>query len=174
MSPALLRPFDPADDPALVALFADAETRRWNPTTLLDPAEWRRHNDVRSPAVETWAVADAEDGRLLGTVALTDIDTRQGTAELGYRTVPAERGRGAARAGLLLATQRAHQELGLRRLQLFHAVENDGSCRVAEAVGFRLEGTLRASYVYGDGLPHDEHLHARLAGDDHGPTEAVR
>ncbi len=165
MTPVLLRPFDPADDPALVALFADPETRRWNPTTLLDPVEWRRENDVRSPTVETWAVADAADGRLVGTIALTDIDTRQGTAEVGYRTVPAERGRGAGRAALVLTSRRAHDVLGLRRLQLFHAVENDGSCRVAEAAGYRCEGTLRASYVYGDGRPHDEHLHGRLAGD---------
>lgn len=171
MTSVLLRPFDPADDPALVALFADPETRQWNPTTLLDPAGWRRRNDVRSPGVETWAVADAGDGRLLGTVALTDIDTRQGTAELGYRTVPAERGRGAGRAGLLLASRRAHEVLGLRRLQLFHAIENEASCRVAEAVGYRWEGTLRASYVYGDGRPHDEHLHGRLAGDALGEVD---
>ena len=31
--------------------------------------------------------------------------------------------------------------------------------------GFRLKGTLRESYRYGDGQVHDEHLHARLADD---------
>ncbi|MDQ1615779.1 MAG: hypothetical protein QOJ60_1718, partial [Actinomycetota bacterium] len=51
------------------------------------------------------------------------------------------------------------------RVELYHAVANPASCRVAEKVGFRHEGTLRQSYVYGDGTRHDEHLHARLAGD---------
>ena len=51
------------------------------------------------------------------------------------------------------------------RLELFHAVENAGSCRVAESAGLRLEGVHRSSYRYGDGLLHDEHCHARLADD---------
>jgi RimJ/RimL family protein N-acetyltransferase len=52
-----------------------------------------------------------------------------------------------------------------RRLELFHAVENTGSCRVANAARFRLEGTLRQSHRYSDGVWHDEHLHARLRSD---------
>ena len=39
------------------------------------------------------------------------------------------------------------------------------SCRVAEIAGFGLEGRLRQSYRYPDGVYHDEHLHARLASD---------
>ena len=38
-----------------------------------------------------------------------------------------ERGRGVATAGLVAATTRLFEDLGLRRLQLFHAVENIGS-----------------------------------------------
>ena len=44
-----------------------------------------------------------------------------------------------------------------------HAVANPASCRVAEKAGFRLEGVLAQSHRYGDGVYHDEHLHARLA-----------
>jgi len=32
--------------------------------------------------------------------------------------------------------------------------------------GYLIEGTARQSFIYGDGLRHDEHLHARLASDD--------
>jgi RimJ/RimL family protein N-acetyltransferase len=56
-------------------------------------------------------------------------------------------------------------QLVLRRLHLFHAVENAASCGVARKAGFLLEGTLRESYRYADGRFHDEHLHARLATD---------
>jgi RimJ/RimL family protein N-acetyltransferase len=55
--------------------------------------------------------------------------------------------------------------VGLRRLQLFHAVDNPASCATARSAGFRLEGTLRQGYRYHDGVIRDEHLHARLASD---------
>ena len=164
--PVALRPFAPTDDTALRSLFEDPETRLWNPVDAPDLATWREEQNDHDGSFETWAVADEDDGRLLGIVSVFDIDRTQGDAELGYRVVPAERGRGVARAGLVAISRRAHETLGLRRLRLFHAVDNPASCRVAEAAGFRHEGTLRQSYVYGDGRPHDEHLHARLATDD--------
>jgi RimJ/RimL family protein N-acetyltransferase len=56
-------------------------------------------------------------------------------------------------------------ELGLERLELFHALENTASCSAAQKAGFVVEGTLRRSYRYSDGILHDEHLHARLRDD---------
>ena len=56
-------------------------------------------------------------------------------------------------------------DVGLVRLQLFHAVLNVASCRVAERCGFTLEGVLRSGSVFGDGRRYDEHLHARLVTD---------
>ena len=165
MVSVVLRPFAPADDATLRTLFEDPETRRWNPVDAPDLAAWREEQNDRDGSFETWAVAEEVDGRLLGVVSLFEVDRTQGDAEVGYRIIPAERGRGVARAGLTAISRRAHADLGLRRLQLFHAVDNPASCRVAVAAGFRHEGTLRQSYVYGDGQPHDEHLHARLATD---------
>ncbi|SDS82028.1 Protein N-acetyltransferase, RimJ/RimL family [Nocardioides scoriae] len=161
-----LRAFAPRDDAPLRLLFADPGTRLWNPGTSDDDVTgWRVRSNRRTPDGETWVVADPDDDRLLGTVSLFDVDHGQGTGELGYRVLPAERGRGVAVAGLLAASARAYDVHGLRRLQLFHAVGNGASCGVALAAGFVVEGTLRASYVYGDGVAHDEHLHARLVGD---------
>jgi RimJ/RimL family protein N-acetyltransferase len=59
----------------------------------------------------------------------------------------------------------AYSDLDVVRLELYHAVDNAASCRVADKAGFRLEGTLRQSYRYSDGDLHDEHLHARLCTD---------
>jgi RimJ/RimL family protein N-acetyltransferase len=55
--------------------------------------------------------------------------------------------------------------LQLDRIQLFHAVENVASGRVAAKAGFRLEGRLRRSHRYGDGEKHDELLWSRLSDD---------
>ena len=70
-----------------------------------------------------------------------------------------------AGAALRAATAFAFTELDLLRVELFHAVENLGSCRTVEAAGYRLEGVHRESYRYGDGVWHDEHSHARLRSD---------
>jgi RimJ/RimL family protein N-acetyltransferase len=64
-----------------------------------------------------------------------------------------------------VASRWAYATLGLRRLELYHAVANPASCAVAMRAGFRLEGEPRASYRYGDGELYDEHAHARLAED---------
>ncbi len=162
----LLRPFARADEPALTRLFADPETLRWNPGQTADgvAAWWVIANEV-VPDARTWAVADLTDDRLLGTVSLFAIDTDQQTAEVGYRVLPAERGRGVGTAGLAEVARRGFGELGLLRIQLFHAIQNVGSCQVALRAGFAQEGVLRSSFRYGDDRRHDEHVHGRLAGD---------
>ena len=53
-------------------------------------------------------------------------------------------------------------------------MENEASCRLALRCGYLLEGTARQSYVYGDGLRHDEHLHGRLAADAVEPVAPPR
>ncbi|MBV9830743.1 MAG: GNAT family N-acetyltransferase, partial [Marmoricola sp.] len=161
----VLRAFRDGDETALRALVDDELASAWNPVDATDLPAWMSRQNESTDEFVTWAVASGEDDRFLGTVSGFHIDAAQSTGELGYRVVPAERGRGVATAALGLAAQRLFDERGLRRLQLFHAVDNVASCVVAERAGFPWEGTLRQSYVYGDGRPHDEHLHARLATD---------
>lgn len=54
--------------------------------------------------------------------------------------------------------------MGLRRLELYHFVGNDVSGHVAEKVGFRREGILRA-YVVMRGQPRDCVMNSLLASD---------
>lgn len=97
----VLRAFIEADDPVLAALAADVDVRRWNPLKPDDdPVAWRKVADDARTA--TFAVS-SDDDRLLGTIALFDIDHEQGTAELGYRVHPKARGRGVATAALRAA-----------------------------------------------------------------------
>jgi [ribosomal protein S5]-alanine N-acetyltransferase len=53
---------------------------------------------------------------------------------------------------------RAFETLGLHRLSLRHSLHNTASCRVAEKVGFAVEGTLRSAARHEDGW-HDMHVH---------------
>ncbi|TIC81963.1 GNAT family protein [Nocardioides sp. GY 10127] len=188
----LLRPFTEPDLEPLARAFADPMALRWNPgpTEPDAVAAWvRSRNDWTLGDHASWAVADlagadqvadsvadpvldpgADDSRrtggaLLGGVSLHHLDLEQGDVEVGYWTAPWARRRGVAAAALRAAATFAHEHLGCHRVHLFHAVENTASCAVARRGGFALEGTLRASYRYSDGLHHDEHLHARLRDD---------
>jgi RimJ/RimL family protein N-acetyltransferase len=165
----VLRPPLPEDGPDLLAMLMDPEVLRWNAVPevvdLGSAVEWcARAADWADGAHATFSVL-GPDGRFAGSVSIHQIDHVQGTAEIGYRVAPWARGRGIATLALATAAEWAFVEEGLARIQLFHAVDNPASCRVAEKCGFRHEGTLRSSFVYGDGRRHDEHLHARLATD---------
>ena len=161
----VLRAYSAADEPLLDAAFTDPEIQLWNPVRLDAGEWWRRRADWSGGGHASWAVADPADDRLLGDVSLHELDLDGADGEIGYTVLPAARGRGVARRAVRVATRYAFEELGLFRVQLYHAAENVASCNVAEAAGYRHEGTLRQSYRYGDGRRHDEHLHGRLATD---------
>jgi RimJ/RimL family protein N-acetyltransferase len=166
----LLRPPTEDDAGATRRLLADDDIRRWNPgpddTSEAALRTWcAGQGDWSNGSHATFWVFDRSAGDLLGTVSLFKIDHAQADAEVGYRVASWARGGGIATEAMGVLADWAFPALELVRVELFHAVANPASCRVAEKVGFRHEGTLRQSYVYGDGSRHDEHLHARLAGD---------
>jgi RimJ/RimL family protein N-acetyltransferase len=102
---------------------------------------------------------------MVGNVSLFEIDAINAVCSIGYRVAPWARRRGVATGAVRMVSVWAFTTLGLERIQLYHAVENAGSCGVATAAGFALEGTLRSAHRYADGERHDEHLHARLPRD---------
>ena len=122
-----------------------------------------RRRDWTTGDHASWALVDGTD--LLGSISLHRIDREQGDGEIGFWIAPAARGHGLAVLADEAACRWAFADLGLHRNQLFHAVENTASARVAEKAGFTYEGRLRLSHRYRDGLRHDELLWARLTTD---------
>ncbi|MFF0739611.1 GNAT family N-acetyltransferase [Streptomyces sp. NPDC004111] len=180
----VLRPWsrDDIDEPttldALVAAANDPQIALWNPLPAADrdaAAKWLevRENAWDAGNVATFAIVentrltattDTVPG-LLGALTVRWTDRADGLAMIGYWLLPAARGWGLATRATIAAADWAFATAGVRRLELAHAVENEASCRVAARSGFPAEGVLRASYRFGDGAYHDEHLHARLATD---------
>lgn len=159
-----------ADAAAILELMRDKAVDQWNPAeSVIDAqtaAAWCEDMaDWSSGDHASWIVADADTDEALGVVSIHSIDREQSDAEIGYRTHPRARGHGIATEAVTAAAAWGFQNLQLVRIELVHAVENEASCVVAERAGFRLEGVTRQSFVYGDGVRHDEHLHARLATD---------
>lgn len=183
----LLRPWRRMDAEPMVAAWTDPEIRRWagygaalpSVATMEHWVAWNREQ-WRAGRRAAFAI-EAPDGELAGSITLRNFDrdvhgNYGDTAEAGYWTVPRARGRGTAPTALAALSSWAFAQpkrggLGVRRVELRHAVANAASCRVAQKAGFQHEGTLRESFRYADGLWHDEHIHARLHSD--GPGDGL-
>jgi RimJ/RimL family protein N-acetyltransferase len=167
--PLLLRPWRDEDLPAVVAASHDPDIARWNGGGASSPDDVAAvlRGRAERPAADrvSFAVVAAAGGELLGSVSLHSIDPVQADAEIGYWTTPAARGQGVAVGGVVAACGWAFPALGLDRVELRHAAENAASGRVAARAGFVLEGRLRRSYRYGDGVKHDELVWSRLSDD---------
>jgi RimJ/RimL family protein N-acetyltransferase len=160
-----LRVWQPDDVPSLLALLSDPEMRRWSPTfrppDQADCAERVRRAQAAAEVgrPDAFAVVEADDpGHVLGS-----IDWRNGhplphfsVLDVGYGVAPQARGRGVASRALRLLSDWLLADDGgdVQRVQLDHAVENEGSCRVALRAGFVVEGRREAF------LPLREHADA--------------
>ncbi|MGY1653852.1 GNAT family N-acetyltransferase [Geodermatophilus sp. SYSU D01119] len=169
--PLLLRRWRAGDLDAVWSAFQDPALRLWNAVamdgTREAAEEWlARRLDVGDRPFVPWAVTDVADGAVVGSVALHSVDLDQGDAEVGYWVAPGARGRGVAPRAVDAVLRWAFARLPVDRVELVHAAGNPASGRVAEKAGFTLEGRLRRSHRYGDGVKHDELLWARLADDD--------
>ena len=162
----VLRPWSTSDADALRTASADDLIRQWNPFAVSADEDVMRFVERMSNGVDNlgWAVVHPDAGAVLGYISLHRISTANACGEAGYWVMPGARGSGVAGRALDVMARFAGDTLGLERVELFHAVENRGSCRVAVKAGFALECLRRKGYRYPDGLLHDEHLHARITG----------
>jgi RimJ/RimL family protein N-acetyltransferase len=112
---------------------------------------------------EAFAIVDDEDG-FLGIAVVPRLDRENRTAELGYITASAARGRGVATEALRQLTEWAFGELGMQRLELLISVDNPASKRVAERAGYVREGVLRSLW-FKQGRREDTEIWSRLPGD---------
>jgi RimJ/RimL family protein N-acetyltransferase len=192
--PALiLRPWRAADMPALAAemsrdyllggMWSRPDERPYR--TVLDErdaARWLVSQDRgwRDGDRLCFAVLEADDAGgcvLAGNVGLKNreetgrIGERE-TAEIGYWTALAARGRGVAPAAVRAVTDwvfDAFAGSNLRQIMLVHDVDNPASCRVAEKAGYPFQEFSPAN------PPHwftDGHIHMRLRDEPDGRAGA--
>lgn len=112
-----------------------------------------------------FAVVDGWDGTLMAAVGLhLDRSHTRGTAELGFWCTAPARGRGVVTEASAAVVRWGFDVLGVERLQWYAEVGNAASRRVAEKLGFQLEGTLRAALVH-DGWRVDAWVASLLPGE---------
>lgn len=162
-----LRPWLLSDAPAVLEARTDDAIAMWSPDGGgSDPRSVQefvcRSMDWSSGRQASFALED-DTGAFAGSVRLYRIDWNGRHADVGYWTAANARGRGLTSLAVDTLARWALDVLGLHRLDLYHAVANPASCRVAQKAGFALEQVLRRSYQYGDGRLYDEHRHVRHA-----------
>ena len=144
-----LRPITVDDAARIHEGSADPDSQRWlghlpAPYTLDDAlayVEKRRELEATGQCV-TWAIADPDDDRLLGTILWFNW-TAGVECEVGYWTHPEARGRGLMTAAVRLVTGHVFETLGVQRVTAFAAADNLASRRVIERAGYRLYGIER-------------------------------
>jgi ribosomal-protein-serine acetyltransferase len=111
-----------------------------------------------------FGIVEPLSGRVLGTVAINQINNVHRLANLGYWTRTGETGRGIATQAARAVARFAFERLALTRLEIVVQVDNAPSRRVAEKVGARFECVARHRLVY-HGLPREAAMYSLVPGD---------
>ena len=105
------------------------------------------------------AVIEKASHRYVGGVGLRPVNKDPAIIDLGYALAPAWHGRGYAVEALSALIRCAFEQRGAERIFATIFVGNRASQRVAEKLGFTLEGTMRRA-VLKRGVWLDEWLYA--------------
>jgi len=168
----------PGERPFRTVLRGGAE--RTGPMDERDAARWLVSQDRgwRDGDRLCFAVLEADDAGgcvLAGNVGLKNRDEagrigERETAEIGYWTALAGRGRGVAPAAVRTVTDWVFKTFGstsLRQIMLVHDLDNPASCRVAQKAGYPFRELSPAN------PPHwftDGHIHMRLVRPGSAPA----
>ena len=143
-----LRPWSPYDEDVLLRGQTDPEVVRWTPV----PVPFTRE-DARRCLTETWprqwaegttarwAVCDSVSADVLAYIGLHGI--HDGTAEVGYWSLPEARGTGATTEAVGAVCRWGFAVLDLQVVEAIIAVGNWASRAVAEKAGFTVDGVRR-------------------------------
>lgn len=165
-----LRPWRLEDVPRVTEICQDPEIPRWtrvpSPYREEHARTWieQTDRDWDERRHGAFAVTDAATGEVIGAIGLRLHEDYAFQGSIGYWVANEARGRGVATGALRLVSRWALEQLGLPRLQLVTDPENVASQRVAEHVGFRREGLLRA-YIELQGGRRDCVMFSLLAGE---------
>jgi ribosomal-protein-alanine N-acetyltransferase len=114
----VLRAWQPADAPAIVAAYSDAEIRQWHDRSMneIEALDWiaswpkRWHDEIGCG----WAASNED--RLLGQISLRRVNLDEGIAEISYWVLTQARGRQVATPALAAVTTWWFDVLGLHRI----------------------------------------------------------
>jgi RimJ/RimL family protein N-acetyltransferase len=167
----VLRPWVEDDVAWLVAACNDPEITRWipvipSPYTEEDARAFIGGESRSTPeySVPEHSFAIAVDDAPAGAIGMS-VNSMNYRGRIGYWIAARSRGGGVCTRALRLLSRWAFDDLELRRLELITDPDNAASQRVAEKVGYRREGVLRAHLLHPDGRLRDSVMFSLLPGE---------
>jgi ribosomal-protein-alanine N-acetyltransferase len=141
-----LRRFKAADASALHAAFGNAKAMRyWNrpPFATLDETKKMVRIMAKANAPHwwlPWAITRRRDDVCLGMINYHHREADDQRLELGWILAPRHHGKGYAREATAAVIRYCLDTLDAHRIEAMIVPENTASIRLAESLGFRLEG----------------------------------
>jgi RimJ/RimL family protein N-acetyltransferase len=154
----ILRAIEMSDKEILLDIINDGETERllggWSlPVSDLNQQEWIKSLKPNNHILRCMAV-DKVENNVIGTVILTDIDYKNGTAEIHIKLVKNSRGRGYGTDIIKTVVKYSFEELRLYCIFAYVNGYNEASQKLFERCGFEKEGTMRGR-IYKNGNHYD-------------------
>jgi RimJ/RimL family protein N-acetyltransferase len=173
----VLRPVREADAEALIEAIDESRTKltewmAWAPSmrTVDDAREFCRRVE------RAWDEPDGDDfmigmflresGRFLGGTGFHRANWTVPSIDIGYWMRTSEAGKGYVREAVAGLTRVGFGQLGMRRMVITCGSTNDRSRRVAEAVGYQHEATLRNHDRMPDGSLRDTLVFSLIDTDE--------
>jgi len=150
-----------------VATHIRADSRPWRPISPGSEASPYAVSNVRDDAA-AFSVVELATGKLAGEAVLWGINTHHRNAHIGIALVSDCRGRGLGLDTVRVLCHYGFAILGLHRLQLETATDNEAMRRTAGQAGFSLEGVQREAF-WTDGRFVDDAIFGLLAADRPAP-----
>ena len=168
----LLRLPEAADVAALneAIVSSHAELTRWMPWAR-EPQTMAETSDFCARAEARWAAEEgldvllvrSSDGAIVGAGGYPRLDWEVPKFEIGYWCKSDVTGRGYVTEATWTLAAYAFDVLGAARVELFMDDDNEKSYAVAERLGFRKEGLLRAEARDNQGNLRDTRVYAATA-----------
>ena len=164
-----LRPFAAADADAIYAACQEPDIQKWTRVPSAYTLADAQHFLTRSPegwqkdTAYSFAVCDSVSGDLLAAVGLRP-DASDNIAEIGYWCASWARRQRVTSEAVGALCRWGFGALELARIECHIAVGNDVSRRLAEHVGFTIEGVSRSRLLL-SGIRYDAWI-AGLLPDD--------
>jgi ribosomal-protein-alanine N-acetyltransferase len=154
----------------IFAIRGDPEVQLYNSAphrTLEDTLEFiqQEREAYRRNAEVIWAVQLRDTRRVVGSVSIFDWDRYHRRAGLGYDLAKDCWGLGLAQEAIRAVLRFGFEKMALNRIEIWTSAANLRSLRLAERLGFRLDGTLRKRILEDDGQYHDCAVYGLLSDE---------
>lgn len=145
----VLRAVEESDNAMLLSLINDPDTEMmiggssW-PVSEVEQLRWFQKQEQRKDILRC-IIAYKENGQAIGTLILTDIDSKNGTAQIHIKmSKDGGRGKGYGTDAVKAIVQYAFDELRLNCIYAQILSYNIASACLFEKCGFQRDGVLRA------------------------------